>query len=92
MLISYPTMLLLGWCRLVARRYAVGRGCFQFPAFWAKFGLRVIWLSAVRVGGLFRVATPLVAAERPAFSVAINPLGEIWHCLHGRASGCHWPK
>src|SRR5215470_5019662 len=40
--------LLLGWRRLVARRYAVGRGCFQFPAFRAKFGLRIIWLSAVR--------------------------------------------
>src|SRR5262249_13572650 len=52
MLISYPTrgVLLLGWCRLVARRYAVGRGRFQFPAFRAKFDLRVIWLSEVRVG------------------------------------------
>src|SRR5215467_9045533 len=31
----------------------------SISAFRAKFGSGVIWLSAVRVGGLFRVATPL---------------------------------
>jgi len=34
-------------------------------------------LLEVRVGGLFRVATPLVPAERPGFSVALRPLDEI---------------
>ena len=37
----------------------------SISAFRAKFVLGVIWLSEVRVGGLFRVATPLVAGERP---------------------------
>jgi hypothetical protein len=37
----------------------VSRSATAFiSAFSAKFGLRVIWLSAVRVGGLFPVATP----------------------------------
>ena len=54
----------------------VSRSATAFiSAFRAKFGLRVIWLSAVRIGGLFRVATPLVAAERPGFSVAIKSIG-----------------
>ena len=42
------------------------RPLLSISAFRAKFGLRVIWLSEVRVGGLFRVATPLVAGERPS--------------------------
>jgi len=49
----------------------VSRSATAFiSAFRAKFGLRVIWLSAVRVGGLFRVATPLVAGELPEFPSA----------------------
>jgi len=42
----------------------------SISAFSAKFGLGIIWLSEVRVGDLFRVATPLVPAERPGFFVA----------------------
>src|SRR5262245_6171507 len=42
----------------------------SISAFRAKFGLGVIWLSEVRVGGLFRVATPLVAGELPEFPSA----------------------
>ena len=42
------------------------RPLLSISAFRAKFGLRVIWLSEVRVGGLFRVATPLLAGERPS--------------------------
>ena len=48
------------WVPLAARP-------LQFSAFRAKFGLGVIWLSEVRVGSLFRVATPLVAGELPGF-------------------------
>ena len=43
----------------------IARPLLSISAFRAKFGLGVIWLSAVRVGGLFRVATPLEAGERP---------------------------
>jgi len=39
----------------------------SFSAFRAKFGLGVIWLSEVRVGDVFRVATPLVGGELPGF-------------------------
>jgi len=42
------------------------RPLLSISAFRAKFGLGVIWLSEVRVGGLFRVATPLEASERPS--------------------------
>ena len=47
------------------------RPLLSISAFRAKFGLRVIWLSEVRVGGLFRVATPLVAGERPVDPAAL---------------------
>ena len=44
----------------------VARPLLSISAFRAEFGLGVIWLSAVRIGGLFRAATPLVADRRNA--------------------------
>ena len=42
----------------------VSRSATAFiSAFSAKFGLGVIWLSEVRVGGLFRVAAPVVRSR-----------------------------
>jgi len=41
----------------------VSRSATAFiSAIMAKFGLGIIWLSEVRVGGLFRLATPLVSS------------------------------
>ena len=48
------------------RAKLAARPLLSISAFRAKFGLSVIWLSAVRVGSLFRVATR-VAGERPGF-------------------------
>src|SRR5262245_51538260 len=52
------------------------RPLLSISAFRAKFGLRVIWLSEVRAGGLFRVATPLVPGEPPGggWLVGFSPL------------------
>ena len=43
------------------------RSLLSISAFRAKFALCIIWLMEVRVRGLFRVATPLVAGELPGF-------------------------
>jgi hypothetical protein len=48
----------------------VSRSATAFiSVFSARFDLGVIWLLEVRVGGLFRVATPLVAGELPEFQL-----------------------
>jgi|SRR6516162_87340 len=66
-----------------ARRCAVIRGSMvplaarpllSISAFRAEFGLGVIWLSAVRVGGLFRVATPLAQRQKAPPSHVAVPL------------------
>ena len=46
----------------------------SISAFRAEFGLGVIWLSAVRVGGLFRVATPLAQRQKAPPSHVAVPL------------------
>src|SRR5215831_10180149 len=55
------------WGRRGSVPRRVSRSATAFiSAIRAKFGLGVIWLSEVRVGDLFRVATPLVADRRNA--------------------------
>ena len=54
------------WGRRGSVPRRVSRSATAFiSAIRAKFGLGIIWLSEVRVGDLFRVATPLVPGERP---------------------------
>src|SRR6516164_369922 len=50
------------------------RPLLSISAFRAKFGLGVIWLSEVRVGGLFRVATPLAQRQKAPPSHVAVPL------------------
>ena len=52
----------------------VARPLLSISAFRAEFGLGVIWLSAVRVGGLFRVATPLAQRQKAPPSHVAVPL------------------
>ena len=51
------------WGRRGSVPRRVSRSATAFiSAIMAKFGLGIIWLSEVRVGGLFRLATPLVSS------------------------------
>jgi hypothetical protein len=59
----------------VFRTRGVSRSAMlSISAFRAKFGLGVIWLSAVSAGNLFRVATPLVPGEPVACPLRWLPL------------------